>query len=60
MVVLIDIEQKFKGRGIMSKFEIYKCILYIFMVMILFYVIYVVCLGICIYILYVKILMCIF
>lgn len=44
----------------MSKFEIYKCILYIFMVMILFYVIYVVCLGICIYILYVKILMCIF
>lgn len=44
MAALIDIEQKSKGRGIMSKFEIHKCILYISMVMILLYAIHVVCL----------------
>lgn len=56
----LDIEQKSKGRGIMSKFEIHKCILYISMVMILLYAIHVACLGICTYTLYAKISMCTF
>lgn len=43
MAALIDKKQKSEGRGIKSKFKVYKCLIYRLMVMIFHYAIHVAC-----------------